>query len=687
MRNRRIGSLLMVTILVMFIITNSICIVSADNTPQIKNVIFMIPDGGGFALYDFANAVKEAGGFDDESFQDLSKYSTKITKNSMYLKDYLIGTETTHSLINSVTDSAAAGTALSSGYKTINGYIGVDGKGVPRATILEAAQLAGKRAGIVATYPWAHATPAAFTAHNISRSNVATLSEQIFNQGLDVVLGVGFEANGYYGSKAEAENRGYTIVSNKQDLTDIQPGTKIWGNFYPKDIPFDIYLDENKPTLAEMTEAAINALKGSDKGFFLMVEGSKVDAGGHAKDIVKAVSEYIAFDEAFAVALNFAKERADTVVIVAPDHDTGGLILPDPDGVGGNPDWTQYADAVAEVRQGINSDKISWTSDQHTARRGGVWMYAPEGIEPPRGLATIPGDNSENRSKIIDNTEIAPYLANLMGLDLEAATKELFVDVTDLGTFNPDNKTFTFNDWDISIKENQSVATVKGHTIDLEGKVAVYSNDRFYVPSTLLPRAIDIKNARYKDDLTGRVLVKGQLDKAFAGQEASLILSKQGAQRLTKENIGYIAQTTVNKDGAYVFKFNFYGDISQYELRMYLGDRMVTDSVTVATASYTWLDSDVLLVQKGNVVSSEVIIDNHYDLEGLSYLMTLSFYDNNNKLIKVIKSDNIKPVGNKITIDYLNTEIPQGAATVKAFVWSNLTEMIPLCKSDAITVE
>jgi len=274
-----------------------------------------------------------------------------------------------------------------------------------------------------------------------------------------------------------------------------------------------------------------------------------------------------------------------------------------------------------------------------------------------------------------------------MGLDLEAATKGLFVDVTDLGTFNPDNKTFTFNDWDISIKENQSVATVNGHTIDLEGKVAVYSNDRFYVPSTLLPRAIDIKNARYKDDLTGRVLVKGQLDKAFAGQEASLILSKQGAQRLTKENIGYIAQTTVNKDGAYVFKFNFYGDISQYELRMYLGDRMVTDSVTVATASYTWLDSDVLLVQKGNVVSSEVIIDNHYDLEGLSYLMTLSFYDNNNKLIKVIKSDNIKPVGNKITIDYLNTEIPQGAATVKAFVWSNLTEMIPLCKSDAITVE
>jgi len=211
----------------------------------------------------------------------------------MYLKDYLIGTETTHSANNSVTDSAAAGTALSSGYKTNNGYIGIDPQGVPRATLLEAAQLAGKRTGIIATYPWAHATPAAFTAHNISRNNVAILSEQIFNQGLDVVLGVGFGAKDYYGSVAEAESKGYTVTNDKYDLADVQPGTKIWGNHYPSTIPFDIYLDADQPTLAEMTAAAIRALDGSDEGFFLMVEGSKVDSGEHNNKMLYMVLSFL----------------------------------------------------------------------------------------------------------------------------------------------------------------------------------------------------------------------------------------------------------------------------------------------------------------------------------------------------------------------------------------------------------
>ena len=683
MKNRRIYFLFLITMLLVFMIANSMFMVSADNTPLIKNVIYMIPDGGGFALFDFANAVKEAGGFNRELFPN----ATRITKNSMYLKDYLIGTETTHSANNSVTDSAAAGTALSSGYKTNNGYIGIDPQGVPRATLLEAAQLAGKRTGIIATYPWAHATPAAFTAHNISRNNVAILSEQIFNQGLDVVLGVGFGAKDYYGSVAEAESKGYTVTNDKYDLADVQPGTKIWGNHYPSTIPFDIYLDADQPTLAEMTAAAIRALDGSDEGFFLMVEGSKVDSGGHNNNIVEAVSEYIAFDEAFKVALDFAIENGNTVVIVAPDHDTGGLILPNPDSVGGNRNSKDYADAVADVQEGINSDKISWTSTGHTRRRCGVWMYAPEGIKPPKGLSDKPGDTLVNREMIIDNTEIAPYLANLMGLDLEAATRELFVDVTDLGTFNPDNKTFTFNDMDIRIAANQSVAIVKGCKVDLEGKIAVYSNDRFYVPKSLLPHEINIKNVRYKDDLTGKVLVKGQLDRALAEKEVSLVLSKKGIEQLTKNDIGHVNQTTINSDGTYVFKFSFHGDINQYELKMYLGDRTVTDSVIVATASYTWLDSDVLLVQNGNIVSGELVIKNHYHLEGLSYLMTLCFYDNNNKLVNVIKSDQVKPVGNRITIDYLDAEIPEGVAAVKAFVWSNLTEMIPLCKSDVITVQ
>jgi len=683
---RKISLLLIITILSVSVISSSMFLVSAESKPVIKNVIYMIPDGGGFALFDFANAVKQAGGFSEGLYEN----STKISANYMHLKDYLIGTETTHSASNATTDSAAAGTALSSGYKTNNGYIGIDPKGRPHATILEAAQLAGKRTGIVATYQWSHATPAAFTAHNESRENHAILSEQIVNQGLDVVLGVGFGA-AQWGSIDEAVKRGYTITRSKEDLKNVTQGAKIWGNHRNSSFPDDIYLAATEPTLAEMTKAAIRALDGSDEGFFLMVEGSRVDSGGHSNDIVRAVSEYIAFDEAFKVALDYSTERKDTIIMVAPDHDTGGLILPNADSVGGNTNSSDYADAVAEVRNGINSSKgISWTTTGHTNRRCGVWMYAPEGIEPPEGLATTRGDTPENRQKVIDNTEIAPYLANLMGLDLEAATEELFVDVTDLGTFNPINNVFTFKDKDISIVANQSVATVDGRPFDLDGKVAVYSKGRFYVPKSLVvlvvDEAIKVKTARYKDELTGRIIVKGQLPKAFAGKQVTLVMYKEESDWLTENAVGYINQATLNNDGSYVFTFKFLGNVEEYKIAMYLVDQTVTDSITEATASYSWLDTAVLLFKEGDsFVSSEIGIRN-YDIEGLTYCIGLAFYDANNKLIQLKLSD-IKEIEKDTTLDNLKTSMPEGTAMVKAFVWSNYSQMIPLCQKNIITMQ
>lgn len=483
-------------------------------------------------------------------------------------------------------------------------------------------------------------------------------------------------------------DRGYKVTTTLQDLADIQPGEKIWGNHNPSGSQIDILLDEGQPTLAQMTDAAIRALDGSDEGFFLMIEGSKVDEGGHNNNIVTAVSEYIAFDEAFKIALDFAQSRTDTVVMVAPDHDTGGLDLPNADSVGGNTNSSDYADAVAEVQVGINSkNNISWQTGSHTNRRCGIWMYAPAGINPPDGLSDTPGDNPTNRGRIIDNTEIAPYLAELMGLDLQEATDQLFVDVTELGSYDENSSTFTFNDVDISIKANQSVATVKGNIVDLDGQVAVYSNGRFYVPKSLLPRKIGVKDTRYKDDLTARMLVKGQIAREYAGKQVSLILCKKGVSVPKKQDIGYVAQSKINDDGSYIFKFNFNGDIDQYEVRMFLGNELVTDSITQITAGYSWLDADVLLVQKVNSISSEVTINNYYGLEGLSYSMALCFYDNNKKLIKIIKSDYEKTVDGKLTVDYLIDSIPEGAEEVKAFVWSNITQMIPLCDSGTATLQ
>lgn len=495
---RKLYSFLLVIILIFSVMTTPGSAVFADNTnsaPQIKNVIYMIPDGGGFALFDFANAVKEAGGFTEKSYVN----ATKIIPGPMHLKDYLIGTVTTYSANSNVTDSAAAGTALATGHKTNNKTIGLDSEANPVASLLEAAQLAGKKVGICATVSWVDATPAAFTAHNTSRNNKAILGDQIINQKLDVVLGVGF---GYADAEEEkkikeVQKLGYTVLNTKKQLGAVKQGAKIWGNFDSEEMPNDISLEAHQPTLADMTRAAIHALEGTEEGFFLMVEGSKIDFGGHNNNLVQAVSEYMAFDEAFKVALDYAKNRTDTIVIVVPDHDTGGLVLlPNFDDVFGNPNSEDYAEAVSYVQAGINIEDISkgviWQTDGHTNRRVGVWLYAPEGINPPEGLATTPGDNPTNRNLIIDNTEIAPYVAMLMGVDLQEATEKLFVNVLDLGTYDFNTEIFTFTNVDVKIAANQSVATVNGRTVDLDGQIAIYvqmpfaEEGTFYVPQLLL---------------------------------------------------------------------------------------------------------------------------------------------------------------------------------------------------------
>ncbi|MDD3766929.1 MAG: alkaline phosphatase [Eubacteriales bacterium] len=663
---------------------------SSGGSTVIKNVIYMIPDGGGMALFDFSNAVKSQGGFNP----DLYPNSTQVTAGPMNMKDYFVGTVITNSHNGAVTDSAAAGTALSSGYKTINNYVGIAPNQKPRATILEAAQLSGKKAGIVSTAEWSHATPASFTAHNISRTNYPILSEQIVNQGLDVVLGTGFGL-AQWGSLDEARNRGYTVVSNKTQLNAICQGEKVWGNLSGTDsMPFDINLTLVQPTLAEMTSAAIRALDNEEEGFFLMVEGSKVDYGGHNNNIKEAVSEYLAFDAAFKVAVDYAKTRSDTIVVAVPDHDTGGLALPGADTTGGNPDWSAYADAVTEVAAGINSTNgISWETQGHTGRKCGIWIYVPDGIQYPQGLASTPKDTPQNRALVIDNTEIAPYLASLMGFDLSEATEALFNDVTDMGTYDANSGVFTFFDYDMTIKVNTSTAKIQSEPYFLDGQIAVYTGGRFYVPRILfdiyerVTKTVrtDVTAARYIDNLTGRVLVKGQVDKSLEGKSATLLLCKKGTQTITPGDVGGVGQVTIGKNGLYVFTFTFKGNVNEYELRMYLGNERVDDSLTVVPASYAWLDALVSLTTEKDILAlSEIEINNYYDLEGLTYVVALFFYDDNDQLVGVRIGDGVKSIGDGITKDKLNAELEEGTTKVKAAVWSNLTSIIPLGEAATI---
>ena len=469
---RLLSLMLSIAIFVMSIPFVSVVAEENSGKGQIKNIIYLIPDGGGYGLYDFANLVKEAGGFNPEKFPN----KTPTEQGPMSMRSQLAGSVRTASASSSITDSAAAGTALSSGYKTVNSYIGIDKNSVPKANLVEAAESVGKATGIISTYHWSHATPAAFTAHAPTRSDEYDIFRQVENSDLEVVLGVGYGMVSQYATIQNAIDNGYTVVETKADLLNVHPGDKIWGNVAEKTYPYDVELSATQPTLAEMTQGAITALSGDSDGFFLMVEGGKVDTGGHSNDVRTSTSEYLAFDAAFKVALDFAKGRTDTVVIATPDHDTGGIIIPE-----------NLETAVSDVREGIKPTDVLWTSFSHTEQNVGIWMYIPEGVAGIEGLSSVLGDTQSTRENyVIDNTAIAPWCAELMGVDLATLSEELFVNVSTIGTYSALTRKFTFNNGDKYVYANHDEYYKNGVKISTNGRTAVYLNNSFYVPAEIV---------------------------------------------------------------------------------------------------------------------------------------------------------------------------------------------------------
>ncbi len=467
--NKRLVSLA----LVLLMLVSTVYIAAfATEEGQIKNIIYLIPDGGGYPLYDFANMVKIAGGLSDEKFP----YKTLTDTTPMAMRAYLAGSMTTSPVTGGVTDSAAAGTAMATGHKTINGYLGVDRAGVPKANLVEAAESVGKSTGLIATYEWVHATPASFSAHAMNRSDYKNIYEQMENKGLEVVLGAGYGAVSEYATIQNAIDKGYIIVEGWEDLDAVRPGDTLWGNIANPSFPYDIKLNGKQANLEEMTRAAITALSGDPDGFFLMVEGSKVDTGGHLNDALVSTSEYLAFDAAFRAALEFAKGRTDTVVICAPDHDTGALNLPE-----------NAAPYVEEVRNGITPTGMTWGTTGHSAQNVGVWAYVPEGVTLPEGLNPVLGDTEKTRTDyVIDNTALAPWCADLMNVDLDTLSKELFCDVTSIGTYLPATGKFTFASGDKYVYANMDEYYKNGEKISTNGKVALALNGKFYVPSEMV---------------------------------------------------------------------------------------------------------------------------------------------------------------------------------------------------------
>jgi len=272
-----------------------------------KNIIFLIGDGMGVS----------------QVFAGLT-----ANKGRLYLENCkYIGFSKTSSGDNYITDSAAGGTALSAGVKTYNGAIGVDMNKNPVKTILEEASEKGLATGLVSSSAITHATPASFISHQESRSSYEDIAADFLKTDIDVFIGGGLD---HFNKRKDGRNlveelktKGYQIETDMQKIKKVKKG-KLAGFTAQVHNP---RMNERGDMLPDAAETAINILSNNDKGFFLMVEGSQIDWGGHAASTIYIVEDMLDFDQVIGQALEFAAKDKETLVIVTADHETGGMAI------------------------------------------------------------------------------------------------------------------------------------------------------------------------------------------------------------------------------------------------------------------------------------------------------------------------------------------------------------------------
>ncbi len=299
----------------------------SSKTKVAKNIILLVGDGMGLTqIY-----------VPDRYLEDL--YGKHLIIPTIKTR----GLITTYSLSSEVTDSAAAATALFSGYKTVNHMINELPNGsIPHKTLGEIFKAEGKSVGIVTTTRLTHATPAGIYAHVKSRYMENEIALQLLKFEPTVALGGGLEyflPKSMGGKRADGKNlidafkaAGYTVVFNRSQLMSVntEKTKKLLGVFSKSHMAFEVdrehvKSDMDQPSLAEMTEVALKILDKNPKGFFLMVEGGRIDHACHEHDPKAEIMDTIAFDKAVRVALEFQKTHPDTLVIVTADHETGGM--------------------------------------------------------------------------------------------------------------------------------------------------------------------------------------------------------------------------------------------------------------------------------------------------------------------------------------------------------------------------
>lgn len=461
---------------------------------QARSLILLIPDGCGAEQYTYARWLKGA---------------------PLHTDAILTGMVQTHVQDSLVADSASSASALAGGIRTRIPMLSLYPPSErslstlpkpdaaksyrPFATLLEAARLDGKATGLISTSAVTHATPAAFMAHVSDRKQSDDILEQGVFQGIDVLLGGGFASllpNGSEGGVREdgenllavLESRGVSVVRTREELA-ANTSAPVLGLFAPKHLAPELDRLTRKPAeppLSVMTEKALEILGQDPDGFFLMVEGSQIDWACHEHDAAYLKGEMLEFDRAVGVALEYARVRPDTLVVVVSDHNCGGFSLVKNTGERGydampvealtnpaelldatarllaseyeaEPSTARVRDLVAtywgislddveaariheklqtaQYKNSVFSSEVlskhlpvAWSTHGHTG--GDVPLFAT-GPSAPAGMMSMDA--------------LGRHLAAALGVNLRAASERLFVDLTEefgdsLVVHNPDAK-------------------------------------------------------------------------------------------------------------------------------------------------------------------------------------------------------------------------------------------------------
>lgn len=390
-----------------------------EKEQEAKYVFYFIGDGMGFShvvAAEYYSAYMEDG---------------RIGNNSLsFTKFPVLGMASSYSASNIITCSSASGTALSSGYKTNNGFLGVTPDSTNVKSIAYKIHDAGYKVGIMSTVSLDHATPGAFYANSVSRSDYYSIAKQVADTDFEFFGGGGFiDPKGKGGNLPSVydiiQEKGYVIAAGLEDF-DSKKGEAEKILLLQKDgvdsheLPYAIDRKEGDMKLSDLIESAIEALEGED-GFFMMAEAGRIDWAAHSNDGKGTILEVLDLAEAVEVAYQFYLKHPDeTLIIVTADHETGGIAL------GYEKGYTMHFDKLdsqtaskdnsvsaesyeagtgkgkEEIDQLNKEARIGWTTGSHTA--GNVPVFAI-------------GAGSDLFAGKMDNTDIPKKICSAMGVE------------------------------------------------------------------------------------------------------------------------------------------------------------------------------------------------------------------------------------------------------------------------------